>query len=222
MAQRQDAWSEEEDALLAELVLKFIREGGTQLEAFREAARRLGRTPAACGFRWNAVLRRRYAEDIRLAKMARRSRRLELARSWSEGDSAPEAKSGLDAVPSARDAVGASVSGAGEGTERHGNPTGAREPLSHAQVSVDVGDLWYLTYRALELGRTYVRQLERRLSFMEERIVRLEAERAAAQSRALFEAGEGTRNFLRFLEQVRRLAEEKKAEPYEEARGGST
>jgi len=220
VAQRQDAWSEEEDALLAELVLKFIREGGTQLEAFREAARRLGRTPAACGFRWNAVLRRRYAEDIRLAKMARRSRRLELARSWAEGDFVPEAKSGLGAAPSARDATEASVSV--EGPEGHGNRTGARELLPNAQGSEDVGDLWYLTYRALEIGRTYVRQLERRLSFMEERIVRLEAERAAAHSRALFEAGEGTRNFLRFLEQVRRFTEEKKAEPYEEARGGSS
>ncbi|MBE3550255.1 MAG: Prespore specific transcriptional activator RsfA [Brockia lithotrophica] len=220
MAQRQDAWSEGEDVLLAELVLKSIREGGTQLEAFREAAQRLGRTPAACGFRWNAVLRRRYAEDIRLAKMARRSRRLELARSWADGESEHKTSPGVGAPSSARDASDAPVPA--EGPAQRGNWTGARELPSADRSSEDVSDLWYLTYRALELGRTYVRQLERRLNFMEERIVRLEAERAAAHSRALFEAGEGTRNFLRFLEQVRRLAEEKKVEPYEEAQGGSS
>lgn len=33
---RQDAWTKEEDELLANVVLQYIREGGTQLEAFAE------------------------------------------------------------------------------------------------------------------------------------------------------------------------------------------
>ncbi|KHF28530.1 Prespore-specific transcriptional regulator RsfA [Anoxybacillus sp. BCO1] len=36
---RQDAWTEEEDMLLAETVLAFVREGGTQLRAFEEVGK---------------------------------------------------------------------------------------------------------------------------------------------------------------------------------------
>lgn len=46
---RQDAWTKEEDHILAETVLRFIREGKTQLEAFKLVANQLSRTSAACG-----------------------------------------------------------------------------------------------------------------------------------------------------------------------------
>ena len=48
MKQRQDAWSEENDLLLAETVLRHVREGSTQLNAFEEVGDRLNRTSAAC------------------------------------------------------------------------------------------------------------------------------------------------------------------------------
>lgn len=70
---RQDAWSKEEDALLAEMVLNYIRDGRTQLEAFREVARRLSRTPAACGFRWNASVRKVYEDAVNQAKKDRKN-----------------------------------------------------------------------------------------------------------------------------------------------------
>lgn len=69
---RQDAWSPDEDALLAETVLRYIRNGKTQLEAFKEVGKRLVRTPAACGFRWNASIRKQYQQAIDLAKKERR------------------------------------------------------------------------------------------------------------------------------------------------------
>ncbi|SDL77269.1 RsfA family transcriptional regulator [Sediminibacillus halophilus] len=69
---RQDAWSQDEDVLLAETVLRYIREGKTQLEAFKEVANRLSRTPAACGFRWNASIRKQYQQAIQLAKQERK------------------------------------------------------------------------------------------------------------------------------------------------------
>lgn len=50
-------WHPEEDQLLKETVLKTIQNGGTQLKAFAEVGKKLNRTPGACGFRWNAVLR---------------------------------------------------------------------------------------------------------------------------------------------------------------------
>ncbi|UOQ43144.1 RsfA family transcriptional regulator [Halobacillus salinarum] len=74
-APRQDAWKEEEDTLLADTVLRYIREGKTQLEAFQEVADRLRRTPAACGFRWNATVRKQYHSEIQEAKLNRKEKR---------------------------------------------------------------------------------------------------------------------------------------------------
>ncbi|WP_163970757.1 RsfA family transcriptional regulator [Oceanobacillus halotolerans] len=71
-ATRQDAWTKDEDIMLAETVLRYIREGKTQLEAFKEVARKLSRTPAACGFRWNATIRKDYQDAIELAKEERK------------------------------------------------------------------------------------------------------------------------------------------------------
>ncbi|MGD6841909.1 RsfA family transcriptional regulator [Bacillus infantis] len=69
---RQDAWTQDEDLLLAEVVLRHIREGGTQLQAFEEVGKQLSRTPAACGFRWNSYVRKQYKSGIELAKKQRK------------------------------------------------------------------------------------------------------------------------------------------------------
>lgn len=68
---RQDAWTADEDLILAEVVLRHIREGSTQLAAFEEVAERLSRTSAACGFRWNSTIRKKYESAIALAKKQR-------------------------------------------------------------------------------------------------------------------------------------------------------
>ncbi|OYD09021.1 hypothetical protein [Paludifilum halophilum] len=65
------SWTEEEDRFLAEQVLQSIREGGNQLDAFERVARKIGRTPGACGFRWNAVVRKKQAEAFNQAKKQR-------------------------------------------------------------------------------------------------------------------------------------------------------
>jgi len=67
-ASRKDSWSEEEDKLLAEIVLRLIKEGRTQLQAFEEVGNQLTRTAAACGFRWNSFVRKQYKADIESAK----------------------------------------------------------------------------------------------------------------------------------------------------------
>ncbi|MFC0524031.1 RsfA family transcriptional regulator [Pontibacillus salicampi] len=72
-ATRQDAWTDDEDVLLAETVLRYIRMGKTQLEAFEEVAKRLSRTSAACGFRWNATVRKQYQKGIQMAKQERKA-----------------------------------------------------------------------------------------------------------------------------------------------------
>ncbi|HET7522423.1 MAG TPA: RsfA family transcriptional regulator [Bacillales bacterium] len=72
---RQDAWSKENDLLLADTVLRHIREGSTQLRAFEEVGDKLNRTAAACGFRWNAILRDQYHQAIEIAKKQRKERK---------------------------------------------------------------------------------------------------------------------------------------------------
>ncbi|MDV6379440.1 RsfA family transcriptional regulator [Sporosarcina sp. GW1-11] len=69
---RQDAWLESDDELLAETVLRHVREGSTQLSAFEEVGDALNRTAAACGFRWNAVVRREYEGELSEAKKERK------------------------------------------------------------------------------------------------------------------------------------------------------
>lgn len=71
---RQDAWQEESDLLLADIVLRHIREGSTQLNAFEEAGNKMKRTAAACGFRWNAVVRHQFDEQVTEAKEARKEK----------------------------------------------------------------------------------------------------------------------------------------------------
>ncbi|MDE5055326.1 RsfA family transcriptional regulator [Niallia taxi] len=69
---RQDAWSQEEDILLADVVLRCIRDGSTQLQAFEEVGKKLSRTSAACGFRWNSYVRKQYKAEIEVAKSQRK------------------------------------------------------------------------------------------------------------------------------------------------------
>ncbi|RUL53123.1 MULTISPECIES: RsfA family transcriptional regulator [Lysinibacillus] len=71
---RQDAWLKENDELLAEAVIRHVKEGSTQLNAFEEAGDALNRTAAACGFRWNAVVRRLYEKELAQAKKERKER----------------------------------------------------------------------------------------------------------------------------------------------------
>ncbi len=73
-AVRQDAWSAEDDLILAEVTLRHIREGSTQLAAFEEVGEKIARTSAACGFRWNSYVRKKYNEAIQIAKQQRQKR----------------------------------------------------------------------------------------------------------------------------------------------------
>jgi prespore-specific regulator len=77
---RQDAWTPDDDLVLAEVTLRHIREGGTQLSAFEEVAEKLGRTPAACGFRWNSTVRKKYEAAIQIAKAQRQKKNREKQR----------------------------------------------------------------------------------------------------------------------------------------------
>ncbi|SFX44275.1 prespore-specific regulator [Thermoactinomyces sp. DSM 45891] len=64
-------WTAEEDQYLRERVLQSISSGGSQLDAFDEVGKKMGRTAGACGFRWNAVLRQQDPESYSDAKKQR-------------------------------------------------------------------------------------------------------------------------------------------------------
>ncbi|GAB3799874.1 RsfA family transcriptional regulator [Virgibacillus kimchii] len=95
-ATRQDAWSKDEDIILAETVLRYIREGRTQLEAFKEVANKLSRTSAACGFRWNATIRKQYQEAILAAKEDRKRGGRKESPQWNEAE--PMDKDSIEAA----------------------------------------------------------------------------------------------------------------------------
>lgn len=81
---RQDAWSHEDDLLLAETVLRHIRQGSTQLNAFEEVGDKLNRTSAACGFRWNAEVRQSYGQAVAIAKRQRKQNKREQLKQLKE------------------------------------------------------------------------------------------------------------------------------------------
>ncbi|WP_336775324.1 hypothetical protein [Paenibacillus sp. MMO-58] len=68
---RKDIWTPDEDQTLASIVLSYIRDGKTQLNAFKTVGENIGRTAAACGFRWNGDVRKRFEESINEAKRER-------------------------------------------------------------------------------------------------------------------------------------------------------
>src|SRR5699024_3163098 len=76
---RQDAWPHEDDLLLAETVLRHIREGSTQLNAFEEVGDILNRTSAACGLRLTAEVINKYVQAIERAKRQRKERQRQKA-----------------------------------------------------------------------------------------------------------------------------------------------
>jgi RsfA family transcription factor len=68
--ERYDIWTEAEDDLLLCCVLDNVSEGKTQLKAFERAGKELGRTADACGYRWNAILRKQFKKEMEQAKKA--------------------------------------------------------------------------------------------------------------------------------------------------------
>lgn len=68
MGSRKGSWSEKEDQMLLEKVIQYTRKGKAKLEAFKDIAEEINRTPAACGYRWNAKLRSNFQEDLKQAR----------------------------------------------------------------------------------------------------------------------------------------------------------
>ena len=68
---RHDAWTRGDDLVVVKTVVEHLKSGATQTDAFKSAARKLGRTPGAVGFRFNTVLRKEHEKSVNQAKQAK-------------------------------------------------------------------------------------------------------------------------------------------------------
>ena len=139
VASRQDAWTEDDDLVLAEVTLRHIREGGTQLAACEEVGQRLGRTAAACGFRWNSCVRKRYDAAISIAKSQRQQLkkmgRIQAGRSGRDGCGFVAAKAG---VACCFGDAGCQAGGSGGGADRI-RDSHARQPERNGPSLATIG-----------------------------------------------------------------------------------
>ncbi|MFE5319890.1 RsfA family transcriptional regulator [Paenibacillus sp. NPDC056579] len=150
---RQDAWSEEDDLILAEVTLRHIREGSTQLTAFEEVGEKIGRTAAACGFRWNSFVRKKYEAAIQIAKAQRQKRNQQ------------KKHSGFAAVSNNTAVLD------------HSDHVKANDSFSEESISIDAVirflRQWKATYQ--EMSR-HIRHLEKELSEKTDELERLRDE----------------------------------------------
>lgn len=65
---RSDIWTDEQDIILAEVMLRHIRNGSKLGLAYEEAANLTGRSSAGTNFRWQSVVKKKYASAIEIAK----------------------------------------------------------------------------------------------------------------------------------------------------------
>ena len=155
-AMRQDAWTEEDDLILAETTLRHIREGSTQLAAFDEVGEKIGRTGAACGFRWNSYVRKKYEDAIQLAK-AQRQKRNQMKKQASSANSSV--------------AVVSNVEGA------NGQEVAANDGVSVESMSIEavIRFLRYWKSSYQEMSRQ-IKALEKELQEKQQELKRLQEE----------------------------------------------
>jgi prespore-specific regulator len=166
-AVRQDAWSDDDDLILAEVTLRHIREGGTQLSAFEEVGERIGRTSAACGFRWNSYVRKKYEPAIQIAK-AQRQKRNQLKRqsvTSIQGMNAMVSVSGLD--------ISDLTMARSERNERIERNDGMTEETISIEAVIRFLRQWKATYQDMT---RHTRNLEKELHETQEQLERFKKE----------------------------------------------
>lgn len=62
MNNQKAKWTEEEDQFLIETVREYMQNGDPKAAAFKMAGEKLSRTPSACRYRWNSVLKKQSLE----------------------------------------------------------------------------------------------------------------------------------------------------------------
>ncbi len=68
MKNKPRLWTEKEDTILANLMLKSIKSGDTLASGYAEASEQLNRSVAACRNRWNSVVRKHNEMEMEIKK----------------------------------------------------------------------------------------------------------------------------------------------------------
>ncbi|GIQ67975.1 RsfA family transcriptional regulator [Xylanibacillus composti] len=176
-AVRQDAWTADDDLILAEVTLRHIRDGGTQLSAFEEVGERIGRTAAACGFRWNSCVRKKYEAAIQIAK-AQRQKRNQLKRQTGSSE----------------------LTRSGSGSEAARAGTNAEEQMSMDAI-IRFLRQWKGSYQENERK---IKQLEQQLADKEEELKKLREEYEDMKQNGTF--NEDYKALLQIMERARKMA----------------
>jgi hypothetical protein len=80
---RSDGWTPEEDRIVIDIVLNFIRMRKTQLKAFKRATRDVKRTSSAIAYRWNRVLRHLPEIEEQIQEIREQQRRQDIVKDKS-------------------------------------------------------------------------------------------------------------------------------------------
>ncbi len=197
---RQDAWSHEDDLLLAETVLRHIREGSTQLNAFEEVGDKLNRTSAACGFRWNAEIRNKYTDAIELAKRQRKEKKRA---------NAVKAKQPIMHVPQIEERheeqvfTEADVEGAKVTAANEEHNTGNREMLTMDSVIQFLKQV-KKDYQASNQSKVSAEQLEKENKFLKDKVNELE-EQLSSTEKHLESLQEDYQVFMKIIDRARKM-----------------
>jgi prespore-specific regulator len=64
---RQEPWSEDDSLILAEVVLRYLREGESIEGAFEEISYKISRKVSECKLRWKEEISKKYENEIQIA-----------------------------------------------------------------------------------------------------------------------------------------------------------
>ncbi|TRM08742.1 RsfA family transcriptional regulator [Lentibacillus cibarius] len=197
---RQDAWSHEDDLLLAETVLRHIREGSTQLNAFEEVGDKLNRTSAACGFRWNAEIRNKYTDAIELAKRQRKEKkRANAVKAKQPIMHEPQIEEkNKEQVFTETDVEGAKVTAANEEYN-----TGDREMLTMDSVIQFLKQV-KKDYQASNQSKLSAEQLKKENKFLKDKVNELE-EQLSSTEKHLESLQEDYQVFMKIIDRARKM-----------------
>jgi prespore-specific regulator len=65
---RNDTWTTEQDVLLADTIVEYVKTGRSISSACREVGKLINRTEGACSLRWKQKLKKIYSDHLELAK----------------------------------------------------------------------------------------------------------------------------------------------------------
>ncbi|MEN1969299.1 RsfA family transcriptional regulator [Lentibacillus sp. N15] len=195
---RQDAWSHEDDLLLAETVLRHIREGSTQLNAFEEVGDKLNRTSAACGFRWNAEVRTKYDHAIDLAKRQRKEKKRAMAQNT------PKQQKPAIALPQLYEELETTITSAEPVETTVPGEVSANEPAMSLDMVIQYLNGLKKDYHASNQSKRSLEETQKENTMLQEQVQELERKLAQTEEQ-LATIQEDYQVFMQIMDRARKM-----------------